>query len=154
MCVHLCRHPHGGVHACSAVSDCANPWTIACQAPLSMGFSRQEHWMGLLQGIFLTQVSNQYLLSLLHWQTGSFTTEPPGNPTCICSKSCLPPHLTDSPLTLCFRTSKKMMKPTNQLRAPPAHWDQLPQEEPQCSPCLEGVPRNFGYHKVSLGGDF
>ena len=23
------------------------PWTIACQAPLSMGFSRQEHWDGL-----------------------------------------------------------------------------------------------------------
>ena len=25
----------------------ATPWTIACQAPLSMGFSRQEHWSGL-----------------------------------------------------------------------------------------------------------
>ena len=23
------------------------PWTIAHQAPLSMGFSRQEHWSGL-----------------------------------------------------------------------------------------------------------
>ena len=23
------------------------PWTIACQAPLSMGFSRQEFWSGL-----------------------------------------------------------------------------------------------------------
>ena len=23
------------------------PWTIARQAPLSMGFSRQEHWSGL-----------------------------------------------------------------------------------------------------------
>ena len=25
----------------------AAPWTIACQAPLSMGFSRQECWSGL-----------------------------------------------------------------------------------------------------------
>ena len=25
-----------------------NPWTAAHQAPLSMGFSRQEHWNGLL----------------------------------------------------------------------------------------------------------
>ena len=25
----------------------AIPWTVACQAPLSMGFSRQEHWSGL-----------------------------------------------------------------------------------------------------------
>ena len=23
------------------------PWTIACQVPLSMGFSRQEYWSGL-----------------------------------------------------------------------------------------------------------
>ena len=33
-------------------------WTVACQAPLSMGFSRQEYWSGLcalLQRIFLTQ---------------------------------------------------------------------------------------------------
>ena len=25
----------------------ATPWTIACQAPLSMEFSRQENWSGL-----------------------------------------------------------------------------------------------------------
>ena len=23
------------------------PWTLACQAPLTMGFSRQEYWSGL-----------------------------------------------------------------------------------------------------------
>ena len=26
----------------------ATPWTVACQAPLSVGFSRQEYWSGLL----------------------------------------------------------------------------------------------------------
>ena len=31
----------------SRVRLCATPWTIACQAPLSMGFSRQEYWSGL-----------------------------------------------------------------------------------------------------------
>ena len=25
----------------------AIPWTVACQAPLSMGFSTQEYWNGL-----------------------------------------------------------------------------------------------------------
>ena len=25
----------------------AIPWTVACQVPLSMGFSRQEYWNGL-----------------------------------------------------------------------------------------------------------
>ena len=28
----------------SHVSLCATPWTITHQAPLSMGFSRQEYW--------------------------------------------------------------------------------------------------------------
>ena len=36
----------------------ATPWTVALQAPLSMGFSRHEYWsvdsQSLLQGIFLT----------------------------------------------------------------------------------------------------
>ena len=31
----------------SVVSDSATPWTVARQAPLSMGFSRQEYWSGL-----------------------------------------------------------------------------------------------------------
>ena len=38
------------VRACSVSSVASNsvtPWTIAHQAPLSMGFSRQEYWSGL-----------------------------------------------------------------------------------------------------------
>ena len=31
----------------SRVQLCATPWTVAHQAPLSMGFSRQEYWSGL-----------------------------------------------------------------------------------------------------------
>ena len=41
------------------------PWTATCQVPLSMGFSRQEYWVGchvLLQGIFPTQELNPGLL--------------------------------------------------------------------------------------------
>ena len=30
----------------SAVSDSLGPWTVAHQAPLSMGFSSQEYWRG------------------------------------------------------------------------------------------------------------
>ena len=30
------------------VQLCATLWTVAHQAPLSMGFSRQEYWSGLL----------------------------------------------------------------------------------------------------------
>ena len=33
----------------SVVSDSATPWTAVCLAPLSMGSSRREHWVGHLQ---------------------------------------------------------------------------------------------------------
>ena len=50
----------------SIVSDSVTPWTVACQAPLSIGFSRREYTgvdcHFLLQRIFPIQVSN------LHWQ--------------------------------------------------------------------------------------
>ena len=35
------------VKSLSHVQFFATPWTVACQAPLSMGFSRQEYWSGL-----------------------------------------------------------------------------------------------------------
>ena len=31
----------------SSIRLLVTPWTIACQAPLSMGFSQQEYWSGL-----------------------------------------------------------------------------------------------------------
>ena len=55
----------------SHVQIFAIPWTVALQAPLSMEFSRQECWSGLLfllPGIILTQGLNPSLLCLLHWQ--------------------------------------------------------------------------------------
>ena len=36
------------IHACSVAQFFATPWTIACQAPLSMELSWQEYWSGLL----------------------------------------------------------------------------------------------------------
>ena len=36
----------GGLVAKSCLT-LVTPWTIACQAPLSMGFPRQEYWSGL-----------------------------------------------------------------------------------------------------------
>ena len=67
--------------ACSVVSNSfATPWTIACQAPLSMGFSRQEYWRELpfpLPGD-LPHPGIEPVSSAL---TGSFFTNvPPGKP--------------------------------------------------------------------------
>ena len=50
----------------SCIQLFATLWTVALQAPLSMGFSWLLYWSGLpfpLQSIFLTQGSN---LDLLH----------------------------------------------------------------------------------------
>ena len=44
------EHSSVGVHVLrnfSHVQLCATLWTVAHQAPLSMGFSRQEYWRGL-----------------------------------------------------------------------------------------------------------
>ena len=35
------------VKSLSCVRLFVTPWTVTCQAPLSMGFSRQEYWSGL-----------------------------------------------------------------------------------------------------------
>ena len=41
-------------------------WTIACQAPVSMGFSRQEYWSGLP---FTSPIMLRYVSSSLVAQT-------------------------------------------------------------------------------------
>ena len=35
------------IFACSVASNSATQWSVACRAPLSMEFSRQEYWRGL-----------------------------------------------------------------------------------------------------------
>ena len=63
----------------SRVQLFATPWTVAHQAPLSMGFSRQEYWSGLpcpspanLSGPAIEPGSPAL-------QTNSLPTEPPGD---------------------------------------------------------------------------
>ena len=61
----------------------ATQLTVACQAPLSMGFSRQEYWSGLpflLQGIFPTQ---GFYMHLLYWQEDSLPLNHLGSPQSI-----------------------------------------------------------------------
>ena len=67
----------------SWLTNSLRPYGLACQAPLSVGFSRQEYGVSchaFLQGIFLTQGSNPRLLHLLHWQVGSLLLTPPEKP--------------------------------------------------------------------------
>ena len=94
-----------GVTLYKMVKDCAcvlshvrlfaTPWTTAQQAPLSIGFPRQEYWSGLPfstpgdlpdLGIKLTSPASPALAG------GFFTTEPPGKP-CSQTTSMLRKHL-------------------------------------------------------------
>ena len=55
------------------------PWTIVCQASLSMGFSQQEYWSGLL-GPPPGDLPNPGAELMSHFvgKFFFFTTEPPG----------------------------------------------------------------------------
>ena len=58
----------------------ATLWTVACQAPLSMGFPRKEHWTGLPfppPGDHLHPGIKPESLTLAG---GFFTSEPPRKP--------------------------------------------------------------------------
>ena len=62
-------------------SVCVTPWIVTCQAPLSVGFSRQEYWSGL-PCTPPTDLSDPGLESESPWGSciagGFFTAEPPG----------------------------------------------------------------------------
>ena len=58
------------------------PWTVACQAPLSIAFPKQEYWSGLpfpSPGHLL----NPGIETMSPALQAFFTTEPPGKPTAV-----------------------------------------------------------------------
>ena len=70
----------------SHVQFFASLWTVAHQAPLSMGFSREEYWSGLpcpLPGD-LPNPGVEPMSPIL--QAGSLPSEPPGSSIIISSK--------------------------------------------------------------------
>ena len=77
------------VQSPSCVQLFATLWTVACQAPLSMGFPRQEYLSGFPfppagdapdPGIELVSPA---------LQVGSLPSEPPGKHTCVVSVNML-----------------------------------------------------------------
>ena len=66
------------------MSDSLWRWTVAHQAPLSVGFSRQEYWSGLPfpppGDLPDPGIEPRSRTSLLHWQAGSLPLAPPGKP--------------------------------------------------------------------------
>ena len=69
------------LRCCSHVWFFETLWTVACQAPMSMGFSRQEYWSGLSfpspGDLPDTRIEPTSLMSLAG---RFFTSLPPGKP--------------------------------------------------------------------------
>ena len=66
---------------CDLISKNFHHFPFACQAPLSMGFFRQEYWSGLpcpLLGDLPDPGTEPTSLGLRHWQKGSLPLTPPG----------------------------------------------------------------------------
>ena len=105
ICCHEMMAPHPPIRPMYMVLSCfscvrlfATLWTVACQAPLSEGFSRQEYWGGLpcpppgdLSDPGIKPASS--VTPAL--QKDSFTTEPLGKPKKACRK-----HQKDSWISL------------------------------------------------------
>ena len=106
MYVCVCAHTHV-LSRFSHIQLFATLWTVACQSPLSMGFSRQEYWSGLpcpppgesSQPRDWTCVSYHPL----HWQVGSLLLVPSGKPLFFSSVNIFYiPHISDNIKYLSF----------------------------------------------------
>ena len=108
------------VKSLSRVRLFATPWTIAYQAPLSMGFSRQECWSGLpfLSPGDLPDPGIEPGSPAL--QADALSSEPPGKP--LVTKACpiiATPWTVARPAPLSMRLSRQ------------EYWSRLPFPSPQ-----------------------
>ena len=88
VCVCMCMYV---LSRFSCVWLFATPWTIACQAPLSVSFSRQEYWSGWPcpppGGLPNPEIEP---LCILHWQAGYlFTITATWEDRCVCVCVCI-----------------------------------------------------------------
>ena len=73
------NHPcESEVKSLSRVRLFATPWTVAYQAPPSMGFSRQEYWSGLPFPSPGDLPNSGIKPGSPEFQADSLTSEPPG----------------------------------------------------------------------------
>ena len=107
------------LRACLVTQSCltlCNPVDcITCQAPLSMGFSRQEYWKGLpfpSPGNLLDPGIKPRSLAL---QADSLPSEPPGKPQWPCSTSNLSPENETGSFKSSLRCSIKSGSPVFKL---------------------------------------
>ena len=132
------------------VQLCATLWTVAHQAPLSMGFSRQEYWSGLPfsfpedflnpgLGTWVSHIAGRFFTiwatrkapgkMYLHWKYSS---------CCMCAKLCL--TLCDTPCQTPLSMGFSRQECWSGLPFPPPGDLPYPRSEPVslASPALAG----------------
>ena len=86
VCVSVCKYiyiyrdVYGGGLVTKSCPTLLNPWTVACQALLSMGFSSQEYWRGLPSSSPGDLSHPGIEPRSIALQADSLSTEPQGNP--------------------------------------------------------------------------
>ena len=83
--MYTCSHVYGdGGLAAKLCPTLETSWTVARQAPLSVGFPRQEYWSGL-SFPFPGDLTNLRIKPMSPALTGRFLpTEPPGKSIYVC----------------------------------------------------------------------
>ena len=79
------------VQSLSRIQLFATPWTVACQAPLPMGFSRQQYWSGLPCPSPRDLLNPGIEPRSLALHADFLPSEPPGKPICLCV--CIHTHI-------------------------------------------------------------
>ena len=116
------------LHACasSVVFDSVTPWTVAAQAPLTLGFPRQEYWSGL------------------PFPPPGESSRPRDRTQCIVSPAlaggCLPPLPPGKPVS-CL----DLRRYTFQTRLDSSTWSGVPRRPPHCCDCR--VPAGRGWER-------
>ena len=125
---------------CSVTKSCLTPWTIARQAPLSMGFPRQEYWSELpfpppgdlsdlgieptsptLTGGFFTTESlgkPKELFPRLKRPTQNLRENPAGGQELQCDPADLSHSTPSSPYRNPFSSQATLLTPRPHLRSP------------------------------------
>ena len=123
------------MHGCmlsrsSSVRLCVTVWTVACQSPLSIGFSGRNTGVSchaLLQGIF-PRGRTPCLSYFLHWQVGSLPLVPPGKLSFI--YACMHAKSLQSCPTLCDPRTAAHQAPLSTGFSRQEYWSGLPFPSP------------------------
>ena len=138
---------HVCMYMVSHVPLFAIPWTVDCQVPLSIEFSRQEYWSVLpfpTPGDLPYPRSNSHLLTLLHWRADSLPLHRLGSPRSVCTITLVMVHYEDELQCVNYPVPSDWVVSSDHMRK----WSWCLPQTSQSSP----FQRIAGHFNVSTSG--